>query len=79
MPMYRARVVQIDHAAIDKGIRPTGHALAIATGLPAGTINAMRNGRAPSQSTMAAIVTLLGGVTEDYFEIVEDDPDAVSA
>lgn len=79
MATYRARVKEIDIAAIRKDIRPTGHAIGLAAGLPPGTVNAMRNGRPASASTMAAIVRLLGGTVEDYFDLVDDDEDAAVA
>ena len=74
MPTYRARVKEIDIAAIRKGIRPTGHAIGLAAGIPPGTVNMMRNGRPPRTQTIAAIVKLLGGSVEDYFELVDDEP-----
>jgi hypothetical protein len=75
MPTYRARVKEIQKAAIDKGVRATGNAIGFAAGLPAGTVNAVFNGRQPGTPTIAALVLLLGRPVEDLFELVEDDDD----
>jgi transcriptional regulator with XRE-family HTH domain len=61
------------HKAIDRDIKPTGSGIAAAAGLPATTINQLRNGRPPSAATMAALVQLFDCKVEDLFELVEDD------
>ena len=75
MATYRARVIAIKHAAVDKDLSPTGHGIAMAIGIPAGTVNAMFHGRPPRTPTIAAIVKFFGGTVEDYFELVDDDID----
>lgn len=79
MPAYRARVARIKHAAIDKNVPPTGHGIAVATGLPAGTLNAMFNGRTPSSITMATLCRFFEVTTEELFEIVDVDGDPAPA
>jgi hypothetical protein len=71
MPRYRARVDRIRHAAIDAGIRPTGHAIGIASGLPAGTVNAVLAGRPPRSETIATLVRLFGVPVDELFEIID--------
>lgn len=61
--------------ALDKGIKPSGSAIAAAAGLPATTINQLRNGRAPSAPTMATLMRLFDCDILDLFEIVNDDED----
>lgn len=61
--------------ALDRGIKPSGSAIAAAAGLPATTINQLRSGRAPRASTMATLVRLFDCDVEDLFEIVDDVED----
>jgi DNA-binding Xre family transcriptional regulator len=63
------------HRAIDRDIRASGSGIAAAAGLPATTINQLRNGRPPSAATMAALVRLFDCQVEDLFELVDDDED----
>jgi DNA-binding Xre family transcriptional regulator len=62
---------------VNHGIKPSGSGIGQAAGLPAGTINQLRGGRAPSSSTMAALVKLFDCTVEDLFEIVADDEEVV--
>lgn len=59
--------------AVDKDIKPTGSGIGKAAGLPATTINQLRNGRPPSAGTMAALVQLFDCTVDDLFEIVDDE------
>jgi DNA-binding Xre family transcriptional regulator len=65
------------HRAVDKGIKTTGSGIAKAAGLPATTINQLRNGRPPSAATMAALVKLFDCQVEDLFELVDDDDEDI--
>lgn len=74
MVSYRLRDDRdLRRRALDKGIDPTGSAIAAAIGLPATTVNYVRNGRAPQSSTIATFVRFFGCDVEDLFEIVDDD------
>lgn len=76
MPTYRLRSDRVLLAqAVQRGIKPSGSGIGQAAGLPAGTINQLRAGRAPQARTMAALVSLFGCSVEDLFEIVADDDD----
>lgn len=71
MPSYRLRSEgDLLHRAIDRGIRPTGSAIAAAAGLSATTVNSLRGGRPPTAATMAALVVLFQCSPEDLFDVV---------
>lgn len=73
MPSYRVDRVAMCQAALRRGIRPTGRAIALAAGIPAQTVNALwtDSRREPSLKVMAAIVGALGGTLTDYLILVE--------
>lgn len=74
MPKFVPRLAVIQKLAIDRGIlRPNGAAIAKATNLPAGTINAMFAGRPPSARTVATLALYFDVAVSDIFEAVEDD------
>jgi Cro/C1-type helix-turn-helix DNA-binding protein len=74
MPTYRLRSDKdLLIRAINMGLKPSGTGIGEAAGLPAGTVNALRNGRPPAASSMAALVRLFNCSAEDLFEIVDDD------
>jgi DNA-binding Xre family transcriptional regulator len=78
MPTYRLKSdrVLLVHA-VEHGIKPSGSGIGQAAGLPAGTINQLRSGRAPQAKTMAALVSLFECTVEDLFDIVADDDEDV--
>lgn len=78
MATYQLRSDQVLlQKALEKGIKPSGSAIAKAAGLPATTINQLRSGRSPQAKTMATLVQLFTCPLEDLFEIVEDDDEDV--
>lgn len=68
---YRARRDVILTAAIARGIKPSAHAIAMETGIGAQTMNAILNGRPPSNPNMAILVEFLDRPFEELFELAE--------
>lgn len=72
MKTYRARVKAIQRLALDRDLPISGSGIASAVGLPAGTVNAMFAGRAPSSRSMATMAAYFHVSADDLFEIVDE-------
>jgi hypothetical protein len=68
MPRIVARTPSIQKLAIDRGIKPSAHAVAAATGVTYELVRRAFNGDSPSDKTISAFLSYFGVAFEELFD-----------